>query len=331
MLIRCPKCSICYQIEPTVLPENGRKFRCAKCGEIWICRPEDAFEPSKEEHVEIFKPEDKSEIKEGKEEAKTDSDSVENQEQGASPAESPTTGQLDASSDSVPDLSTSEEDQAKDSENKDSPANKTDKIDEKDLAINSEMEQIFSRLNKQVELIDDENKKIPLKSKLSFGIKDFFLTNKIMLAVSAVALAAVLVLSVFSFRYEIARKYPSMEGFYKLFGLESVILGEGLEFRNVVYRIYEEDYVRKIEVKGFIYNTTENELKVPAIRANVLDKDGNLLQQTQAATPLSEIKSGERAAFTYEIVHPSTLSKYIHMTFTDKNHPETTEKKTKEN
>ena len=52
MLIQCPNCEICYQIEKDILPEGGRKFRCAKCGQVWQARPEDAFEAT--DDVKIY-------------------------------------------------------------------------------------------------------------------------------------------------------------------------------------------------------------------------------------------------------------------------------------
>ena len=54
MLIRCPECSICYRIDTSFMPQNGMKFRCAKCGRVLLCHPEDAFEES-EKNVDIYK------------------------------------------------------------------------------------------------------------------------------------------------------------------------------------------------------------------------------------------------------------------------------------
>lgn len=39
MLISCPKCRSVYNISADRIPENGKKFKCAECGEIWMVYP----------------------------------------------------------------------------------------------------------------------------------------------------------------------------------------------------------------------------------------------------------------------------------------------------
>ena len=41
MLISCPKCNAVYQIPEGQIPEGGKKFKCAECGEVWTVRPQD--------------------------------------------------------------------------------------------------------------------------------------------------------------------------------------------------------------------------------------------------------------------------------------------------
>ena len=41
MLLYCPQCNTGYEIEPDLIPEKGKKMRCAKCGKIWHCTRED--------------------------------------------------------------------------------------------------------------------------------------------------------------------------------------------------------------------------------------------------------------------------------------------------
>lgn len=68
-------------------------------------------------------------------------------------------------------------------------------------------------------------------------------------------------LGLFAARFEIVRAFPQAEAFYAALGIEAKIVGEGLEFQNVVRREYEEDYVRKLEIKGYIANTNPLKLK----------------------------------------------------------------------
>ena len=43
MLISCPKCNALYDIAENLLPESGKKMRCARCGNIWQAKPGNAL------------------------------------------------------------------------------------------------------------------------------------------------------------------------------------------------------------------------------------------------------------------------------------------------
>ena len=47
MLINCPNCNASYEVNPDVIPENGRKLRCSNCGEVFWCNPHDAENPAR--------------------------------------------------------------------------------------------------------------------------------------------------------------------------------------------------------------------------------------------------------------------------------------------
>src|ERR1700742_2612610 len=46
MHIVCPYCTTSYALNPASLGAAGRNVRCARCKEVWLARPEDAFEPT---------------------------------------------------------------------------------------------------------------------------------------------------------------------------------------------------------------------------------------------------------------------------------------------
>ena len=52
MLISCPKCNSVYNISADKVSPNGKKFKCAECGQIWTVYPQDVndIEP---ENVEV--------------------------------------------------------------------------------------------------------------------------------------------------------------------------------------------------------------------------------------------------------------------------------------
>ena len=44
MHIVCPHCTTSYAINVATLGAAGRTVRCSRCKEVWLARPEDAFE-----------------------------------------------------------------------------------------------------------------------------------------------------------------------------------------------------------------------------------------------------------------------------------------------
>src|SRR4051794_19002195 len=44
MHIVCPHCTTSYAIDLATLGAAGRTVRCSRCKEVWLARPEDAFE-----------------------------------------------------------------------------------------------------------------------------------------------------------------------------------------------------------------------------------------------------------------------------------------------
>lgn len=276
MLISCPKCKVSYAIEPEWIPGSGKKLRCAKCGEVWLCRPEDLSEPSFDKPLS---------------EENDDSDVV---AESAPVAEAADT----------------------------SEAEKTEAVQEEEAAAKPEdtdMKEIFSRLSQQTESIFEQEKNIPVQRKLWMRMKMALgLQHKSNQAYLAGTILLLLLLSLFYFRFDIVRLMPSAEKAYSAVGIVSRIPGEGLEFQNVIRNEYEEDYVRKLEIKGFLANVETHTINVPVIHAELLDKDTNVLDVIEEVAPLKRLGAGSRMAFRIVIVKPALDTKYIYLTLVDK-------------
>ena len=272
MLLYCPKCNTGYAIEPDLIPEKGKKMRCAKCGEIWHCTREDLVE----EHFEETLP------AEGKEVIAAAVASVEAE------TETPVAGE-DAS-----------------------PA----VAEENPVPAEAAITDIFARLSTQTEeLFKQEQtqakpKRLWVKAKHLTGL-DHPGTLKYYLLL----LATIIGLVLFAARFDLVRRFPSVEKFYNAVGIEARIVGEGLEFQNIVRNEYEEDYVRKLEIKGFIVNTNPFKVEMPLIHVEVMDKDTNILQSINDKAPIASLEPDGRMAFRIVINQPSALTKFILLTF----------------
>ena len=300
MLIRCPECEVCYRIELEMIPEKGRRFRCAKCGKVWQAFPQDAFEETEENASLVYNPE-------------TDDTGPEAVELSGEVDENDSSGEEQAETVSAEEPSNEEEQSSAETEKSEEP----EEAKSENSKVSNEIQEIFSRLNAQTTLINDMDKQVPAPRRLARRVSDFLNWRNPYSRYGLLGVAGVVfVLAFFSFRYEITRMIPVMENIYNLLGVESKIIGEGLDFRNVVRREYEEDYVRKLEVKGFIVNQTEQNLLVPPIYIEVLDKDGNILEIQNAKSPVDEVSPDKPAPFSFVLNQPSPLSKYIYITFT---------------
>ena len=300
MLIRCPECEVCYRIELEMIPEKGRRFRCAKCGKVWQAFPQDAFEETEENASLVYNPE-------------TDDTGPEAVELSGEVDENDSSGEEQAETVSAEEPADEEEQPSAETEKSEEP----EEAKSENSKVSNEIQEIFSRLNAQTTFINDMDKQVPAPRRLARRVSDFLNWRNPYSRYGLLGVAGVVfVLAFFSFRYEITRMIPVMENIYNLLGVESKIIGEGLDFRNVVRREYEEDYVRKLEVKGFIVNQTEQNLPVPPIYIEVLDKDGNILEIQNAKSPVEEVSPDKPAPFSFVLNQPSPLSKYIYITFT---------------
>ena len=122
-------------------------------------------------------------------------------------------------------------------------------------------------------------------------------------------------LGLYSERFAITRIFPAAEKLYNAIGIESRIVGEGLKFSNVSRREYEVDDIRQMEIRGFIDNESDRRLEVPKLHLEILDNEGEIIQQKDELLYIREIAPGDRKPFKVIIEKPSVLGKYIYITF----------------
>lgn len=292
MLVSCPKCKVSYAIEADRIPENGRKLRCAKCGEIWVCYKADLFEAEEEQKSPL---EEKVEETAASENAETQAVETKNPAETDSPVE--TDGAVEPA-----ETNTDPEPAA-----------------EPEVPAPDDMKEIFARLSQQTENIFAEEKALPIherfwtRAKFALGLHKT--ANKVYFAGTFLLLFLLLM---FYVRFDVVRLMPCMEKVYSAVGIVSRIPGEGLEFQNVIRNEYEEDYVRKLEIKGFLANTKSQTINVPAIRVELLDKETDMLYEQEQDAPLKRLGAGSRMAFRIVITKPHLMTKYIYLTLVDK-------------
>lgn len=182
-----------------------------------------------------------------------------------------------------------------------------------------EMQDIFARLSVQTKDLFQKEQNSPFYQKFWKSIKHFLGLNRHgILKYYLFFVLLIALLSLISVRYEIVRIFPKTEPIYAALGLDAKVIGEGLEFQNIVRNEYEEDYVRKLEIKGYIVNTNPNKVDMPLIHVEIMDKDTNILQEIDDEAPITELNANEKQVFRIVITQPSALAKYVLLTFKKK-------------
>ncbi len=282
MLIYCPKCKTGYEIEADVVPEQGRRLRCAVCKKVFKCMPEDLVDGSKLRMAE-FTEEEKQHLDEKGHLQEEQVDSASEQEKNDSWEE-----EVAGAQKTLDDLASE----------------------------NQYVKDIFQRLSVETENLFQADQEEPQHQKFLYKIKKTLgIVNPKHMLYYIYAFLIFLALFLYYARYEVVRSFPSLAPIYESMGIEAVVAGEGLEFQNVIRREYEDDFVPKIEIKGFIANKMDVSIDIPKIKIELLDKDGKMIQSEVFDSVIPLVTAKAKIPFSHVISRPSPLSKYIYLTF----------------
>lgn len=307
MRIYCPECHSCYEVDESLLPDKGKKLRCSLCGEIFVAKQGIEIGLKVKKKTAAVKKEgvsDSLETMEDKTPVTTHDDTPQNTETKPQ-SESVSEADIKVSSESV----------LAEEENKPAAAVEEVKPEEQQEA---EFDSIFDRLSKQTEALFEDESKLPIHKKIYRKVRSALgLNRKINQYIWLGGIVGVLMLCLYSQRYDIVRAVPCMNGVYKALGIKAKIPGEGLEFENIVWQDYEEDYVRQLEIRGFIANPTAKDIDLPVLHIEMLTKDTNLLQSKNEVLPVTKVKAGSKVSLAVKLTKPSILTKYIYLTFVE--------------
>mgnify|MGYP000021187893 FL=1 len=182
-----------------------------------------------------------------------------------------------------------------------------------------DLKEMFARLSTQTEEIFAAEAAIPGYKKAWHQVRDFFgLNQRRNYKYYFFLLALMFLLALYNWRYEIVRHAAFMEYAYNAVGIKSRIPGEGLEFQNVTRREFEKDDINHMEVKGFIVNATDRQIDIPTIHLELLNRDAEFIEEKDITPPANSVQPNGNIAFNIIIAKPSSLTKYIYLTFIDK-------------
>lgn len=130
---------------------------------------------------------------------------------------------------------------------------------------------------------------------------------------SVVVFAGLLGAGMYLLRETIVETIPSMEAVYSALGLDSVVLGAGLEFQETVPDRMMADNVDMLALHGFIANTSSRERTIPYLRMTLKDGTGAVVNEVIKEPPQAMLAPGATVGFRITIDNPSAAAREYHI------------------
>lgn len=317
MRVYCPNCHAGYEIDDRLIADRSRRLECSSCGEIFTAEKllfaidgSDAVSDTRNAfdmlHEAMNEKEESPTVQDMSQSMppEKDEEDVAKMNDGAAAEE------IDRKEEEADGVAVQEDGDPAVGENADENSADEENVD---------LEKIFERLSDHTSHLLEEEKQLPFYAKAWLQIKNILGFHfKIRWFYVAAFVVFFVALSLFNNRYQIVRKVPLMNVVYKAFGIEAKIPGEGLEFQNVSWDFIEDDEGARLDIKGFVYNRTTDEIDIPVVHIEILDKDTVLLQSQNRDIEEETAAPQARIPLNLEIRNPAPTAKYVYLTFINK-------------
>ena len=334
MQIYCPQCHTGYQVDDDLLSNTSRKLKCSWCGAVFTIEDgirtqeavEDPFDSLKQAMTETLQ----EDISTDRVISSEPAEQVINEaamEKSVSKPEDPedsASADTDAKESSADETNESagageQKSEGTDSEKQESEEVKAEETDEDLPDQPVDLEKIFERLSEHTEQLMESEQKLPFYEKAWLQIKNVLGFHFKIPWVYIFSFCALFIfINLYNNRYDVVRKAPFMNAVFKSLGVKAKIPGEGLEFHNIGWDFTDDDEGSKLEVKGFIDNSTDRDIDLPTIHIEILDKETSLLQSQNKEMEERKVEASSRIPLSFIIRSPAPTAKYVYMTFIDK-------------
>ncbi|WP_246028721.1 hypothetical protein [Maritalea mobilis] len=136
-----------------------------------------------------------------------------------------------------------------------------------------------------------------------------------MITTTCLALTAVILLGLFSFRVEVVRLYPEMASLYRLFGTNVNVVG--LDFANVRTIRSWKDGHEVLNVTGDIQNVTSKIAYLPPIRVALVRDDDTVIYEWNMTPGVSVLEAGGSFEFSTQLLSPPNDVRRVTLSFLD--------------
>lgn len=291
MILECPNCETCYET-PAVLPEEGRKVKCARCSHVWHAMPTPDPEPEAEPEVEPEPEETVEEVEAAAPDIFEDSEDI---GFGANDEEEPEIQEnvFEALQD---ESSFGEANEVVESE----PEPETFGAIEEDVFEEPEEEPVKEEPVEQ-EVAAPRMTVPPTMVSVRRANPAKLIAGWSALGVSVI----VTMILAYAFRVEIVKTLPTSAHIYAQFGVDVNV--RGLEFKTIRYKRETEAGRPIIRVTGEIVNITGNRVEIPTVVFAFRDERGAELYYLPRKLKVDELPPGHQMPFTIKLPTPSKL------------------------
>jgi predicted Zn finger-like uncharacterized protein len=114
----------------------------------------------------------------------------------------------------------------------------------------------------------------------------------------------------------VVQAWPASARLYMTLGLPVPTLGKGLEFGNVVVRVFEQEGASALLVSGTITNTLDQPTPIPTLHLLVRDDNRRVLLQWLDQAPVEILEVGQSVTFYTQQLTNNPMATKLEVTFT---------------
>ncbi len=251
MILTCPKCDSRFVLPDQVLGEEGKRVKCSACGEVWFQKPQDTASEAVQESSQEKIPEETGEQDEGAGSFGAMLAKVQEETEGPEPEEMPEI------SEEINESSVVHEDEGIDDHMPEGEAGEHDSIPEGIIPGESPVSP------------DEESSSGENKGRKSGRIAGYL---------AAIVVFFLMGGGLLMLHDSVVNAWPASQSFYRWFGYEMAVPGQGLVFDSITAKIDTADSKgEKIVVRGKVLNLTSEPKDVPHIEASLRDDNGKII------------------------------------------------------
>ncbi len=297
MILECPNCETCYET-PAVLPEEGRKVKCARCSHVWHAMPTPEPEPEQELESEV----------------NPEPELPEEEIEAVAPDIFDDGGDLDfrPNEDEEPAIQENVFEALDDEQNFGEKAEEPEEFGaiEEDVFEEPEDEPI-----KEEPVEQEPVTQIPVPPTMVSVRKTS--PTRLIAGWSAFGVSVIVTFIIaYIFRVDIVKTLPTSAHIYAQFGVDVNV--RGLEFKTIRYKRDTEAGRPVLRVTGEIVNITGNRVEIPTVVFAFRDERGAELYYLPRKLKVDELPPGHQMPFSIQLPTPSKLVHSFELRFAKK-------------